>query len=61
MRLKAGRLDFPIAVGILAASGNIPPQALEQREFYGELSLGVKLRQTPKLLPALIEGSGSSS
>jgi magnesium chelatase family protein len=29
---------------------------LEQREFYGELSLGGELRQTPKLLPALVEG-----
>ncbi len=54
---EGGRFDLPIAVGILAASGKIPPQALEQREFYGELSLGGELRQTPKLLPALIEGS----
>jgi magnesium chelatase family protein len=56
---EGGRFDLPIAVGILAASGKIPPRALEQREFYGELSLGGELRQTPKLLPALIEGSRS--
>ena len=54
---EGGRFDLPIAVGILAAGGTVPPRELEQREFYGELSLGGELRQTPKLLPALIEGS----
>ena len=53
---EGGRFDLPIAIGILAADGKIPARALEQREFYGELSLGGELRQTPKLLPALIEG-----
>ena len=56
---EGGRFDLPIAVGILAANGNIPARALEHREFYGELSLGGELRQTPKLLPALIAGSRS--
>src|SRR3984893_16461363 len=56
---EGGRFDLPIAVGILAAAGTIPPGALEQREFYGELSLAGELRQTPKLLPALIAGSRS--
>ena len=56
---EGGRFDLPIAVGILAATGEIPPRALEQREFYGELSLGGELRQTPKLLPALIAGARS--
>ena len=56
---EGGRFDLPIAVGILAASGRIPAHALEQRELYGELSLGGDLRQTPKLLPALIEGARS--
>ncbi len=54
---EGGRFDLPIAVGILAASRAIPPGSLRGREFYGELSLGGELRQTPKLLPALIEGS----
>jgi magnesium chelatase family protein len=54
---EGGRFDLPIAVGILAALEVIPPHALKQREFYGELSLGGELRETPKLLPALIEGS----
>jgi magnesium chelatase family protein len=53
---EGGRFDLPIAVGILAADRKIPSRALEQREFYGELSLGGELRQTPKLLPALVEG-----
>ncbi len=56
-----GRFDLPIAVGILAACGKIPPDALEHREFYGELSLGGELRETPKLLPALIQGSRSTT
>jgi magnesium chelatase family protein len=56
---EGGRFDLPIAVGILAAIGKIPPQALARREFYGELSLGGALRRTPKLLPALIEGTRS--
>jgi magnesium chelatase family protein len=54
---EGGRFDLPIAIGILAASKRIPAHALEQREFYGELSLGGELRQTSKILPALIEGS----
>ena len=57
---EGGGFDLPIAVGILAACGKIPPDALEHREFYGELSLGGELRETPKLLPALIQGSCST-
>ncbi len=56
---EGGRFDLPIAVGILSANGKIPPRALQHREFYGELSLGGELRQTPKLLPALVQGSRS--
>jgi magnesium chelatase family protein len=54
---EGGRFDLPIAVGILAADGKIDPRALNHREFYGELSLGGALRETPKLLPALIAGA----
>ena len=54
---EGGRFDLPIAVGILAASGQVPRCALQQREFYGELSLSGELRETPKLLPALVTGS----
>ena len=54
---EGGRFDLPIAVGILAADRKIDPSALHHREFYGELSLGGALRETPKLLPALIAGA----
>jgi magnesium chelatase family protein len=40
----SGRLDLPIAVGLLAASGQIDAQALEGFEFAGELSLSGQLR-----------------
>ncbi len=40
----SGRFDLPIAVGILAASGEIDPQRLEGLEFAGELSLAGELR-----------------
>jgi len=54
---EGGRFDLPIAVGILAADRKIDPYALNHREFYGELSLSGALRETPKLLPALIAGA----
>src|ERR1700722_1634071 len=40
----SGRFDLPIALGILAASGQIPADALLHREFAGELSLTGALR-----------------
>jgi magnesium chelatase family protein len=39
-----GRFDLPIALGILAATGQIPGNALAQYEFAGELVLTGKLR-----------------
>lgn len=36
---ESGRFDLPIALGILAASGQLPLAALAHREFAGELSL----------------------
>jgi magnesium chelatase family protein len=54
---EGGRFDLPIAVGILAADRKIDSYALNHREFYGELSLSGALRETPKLLPALIAGA----
>ncbi|HZZ10831.1 MAG TPA: YifB family Mg chelatase-like AAA ATPase [Paraburkholderia sp.] len=41
---ESGRFDLPIALGILAASGQIPVEALLHREFAGELSLTGALR-----------------
>jgi magnesium chelatase family protein len=40
----SGRFDLPIALGILAANGQINPAALDQHEFAGELSLAGELR-----------------
>ena len=40
----SGRFDLPIALGILAASGQIDGSKLEGYEFAGELSLGGDLR-----------------
>ncbi|MDH4450934.1 MAG: magnesium chelatase domain-containing protein, partial [Rhodoferax sp.] len=40
----SGRLDLPIALGILAASGQIDAAALARFEFAGELSLTGELR-----------------
>ena len=41
---ESGRFDLPIALGILAASGQIPSEALGDYEFAGELSLSGELR-----------------
>jgi magnesium chelatase family protein len=40
----SGRLDLPIALGILAASGQIDTARLAGHEFAGELSLSGHLR-----------------
>ena len=40
----SGRFDLPIALGILAASGQIDAKKMEGFEFAGELSLGGDLR-----------------
>ena len=41
---EGGRFDLPIALGILAASGQINRDRLGQYEFLGELALGGELR-----------------
>ncbi len=41
---ESGRFDLPIALGILAASGQIDARALARYEFAGELSLSGELR-----------------
>ncbi|MGL6109364.1 MAG: YifB family Mg chelatase-like AAA ATPase [Rubrivivax sp.] len=41
---ESGRFDLPIALGILAAAGQIEPARLEGCEFAGELSLAGELR-----------------
>jgi len=56
---EGGRYDLPIALGILAASGQIPRTALEGREFLGELTLGGALRPVRGALPAAV-GAGDA-
>jgi magnesium chelatase family protein len=46
-----GRFDLPIAIGILAASNQIPHLSLSEYEFVGELSLGGALREVKGILP----------
>jgi magnesium chelatase family protein len=41
---ESGRFDLPIALGILAASEQMPAAELDQYEFAGELSLSGELR-----------------
>src|SRR6202162_327909 len=41
---ETGRFDLPIALGILAASGQIPADRLGEYEFAGELALTGELR-----------------
>jgi len=41
---ESGRFDLPIALGILAASGQLPANRLDEYEFAGELSLTGALR-----------------
>src|SRR4249920_1863632 len=41
---ESGRFDLPIAVGVLAASGQVRSRDLAQLEFAGELALSGDLR-----------------
>jgi magnesium chelatase family protein len=48
---EGGRFDLPIALGLLVASGQIPPEALSRVECVGELALDGGLRRVPGILP----------
>lgn len=51
---QGGQFDLPIALGILAASGQIPSDKLNRFEFLGELALNGELRPIRGALPAAI-------
>ncbi len=51
---EGGRFDLPIALGILAASGQIPMTRLDRHEFVGELALSGQLRSVKGTLPAAV-------
>jgi magnesium chelatase family protein len=51
---EGGRYDLPIALGILAASGQIKCNTLELHEFHGELALSGQLRSINGSLPVAL-------
>lgn len=51
---EGGHFDLPIAIGILAASEQIPNSELDQYEFAGELSLSGELRPIIGEIPMTI-------
>lgn len=54
LRKEGGGFDLPIALGILAASGQLPQQSLDGLEFLGELGLTGELRAVHGVLPATL-------
>ena len=44
-------MDLAIAIGILAASGAVPPESVEKLSFIGELGLDGSLRPVPGVAP----------
>ena len=51
---EGGRFDLAIALGLLAASGQIPADSLEHCECLGELALSGELRPIQGVLPAAL-------
>jgi magnesium chelatase family protein len=54
LRKEGGRYDLAIALGILAASGQLPEAALRDVEVLGELALTGELRPVDGVLPAAL-------
>lgn len=54
---ESGRFDLPIALGILAASGQIPHDRLASHEFAGELALTGELRPVRGALAMTLKAS----
>ncbi len=51
---EGGRYDLAIALGILAATGQVTVEAIRSFDCYGELALGGQCHRVNGLLPALI-------
>jgi len=51
---EGGRFDLPIALGLLAASDQIPQEQLTHYEFTGELALSGELRPIHGVLPLVL-------
>jgi len=55
IKKEGSAFDLPIAIGILAANGNVPVEATEKALFLGELSLDGSLRKIKGTLPIAVE------
>ena len=54
LRKQGAGLDLPIALGILAANGQLPPDRLADLLVLGELALDGAVRRVPGCLPAAL-------
>jgi magnesium chelatase family protein len=57
MPKEGGRFDLPIALGILAATRQIPGNELDRYECAGELALSGELRSVQGILPMALQGT----
>lgn len=58
---EGGRFDLPIALGILAASRQLPTEGLAHSEFLGELALDGSLRAVPGIICAALAASAAGA
>ena len=58
---ESGRFDLPIALGILAASGQVEAREIDRYEFAGELSLSGELRPVRGALAMAYAVSGAEA
>ncbi len=56
---EGGRFDLPIALGLLVASGQVPPEVLDGVESAGELALDGRLRPVTGVLPLAMATRGA--
>ena len=59
LRKQGAGLDLPIALGILAANGHLPPDRLAHLLVLGELALDGTVRRVPGCLPAALMARGA--
>jgi len=57
---EGGRFDLPIALGILAATGQLPLPPLAHYEFAGELALSGALRPVRGVLPLALQARAAN-
>ena len=59
VRKEGAGFDLPMALGVLAATGQIAAGGLDGLSFIGELSLDGRLRPVPGMLPMALETRGT--